>query len=433
MKRALLLAALIGCSGGPPPSAPATPVAEPTPPIPTREPETPAPTPTPTSRPAPASREDTDAVAGSVGALGADLYRELARQPGNLAISPASIATALAMTAGGARGETAVEMHRVLHVEGDPETRIAQLGRAMSALGTPREAYEIAVANRLFGERSAPFEQAFLDSTRARFGAPLEPVDFRSAAEAARTSINAWVAEQTRDRIRDLLPPRSLDTDTRLVLVNAIYFKGRWETEFDPQRTSDQPFHVAPTSTASVATMQRRGRYGYLEANGAHLLEIPYRGGELSMLVVLPDDPAALDAWAADAAHFVRPGALPTREVDVTLPRFRIDPPTSTALKETLRTLGMPLAFTAGADFTGIASPPDAGDRLRISEVFHKCFVEVNEEGTEAAAATAVVMARGGGRPPPVTEFHADRPFLFVVRDVASGLPLFLGRVSDPR
>ena len=408
----------------PAPAAPA-PVAAPAPASPVAEP------PPPVATPAGSFVEATNSFA-------MDLWAKVRVQSGNLAVSPASVWVALAMTHEGARGETADEMARVLRMPQDADAARADAARKLVAWNAAgRGALTLRVVNRLFGEKSFRFERAFLATTRTRWRAPLEPLDFRGGPEAARGRINGWVAQQTADRIRDLCPVGSVTGDTRLVLTNAVYFLGKWTTPFPYRGTHDEAFFVARGRGVSVPTMNQRSSLRYAEADGVQLLEMPYRGGDFAMTFVLPRaidgigalqdrlDAPTLATWIAN---------LQERVVRVTLPKFTIDPAQSLALSQVLRSLGMTHALDpATADFTGIANPPTPEDRLSISEVFHKTFVKVDEEGTEAAAATAVMMVRGGRSDPPALEFRADHPFLFFLRDTASGAILFAGRVTDPR
>jgi serpin B len=381
------------------------------------------------------SDEEAAVVGGSVRALTADLYARLAARPGNIAFSPASIAVALGMTSGGARAETAEEMNGVLHLGDDPDRTRNLLGRLQRLLprGGDAAPVEIAVANRLFGERTYTFQQAFLDWVAAEYAAPLEPVDFRNAFEPSRGRINAWVSEQTRGRIPVILPEGSLNDLTRLVLVNAIHFLGKWELEFPVRATTDRPFTVASGEEVPVPTMEVIGSFGLMRFDGAAVLELPYRGRELSMLVVLPPEGTAPREWAT-ADNLAALGAISRGNVQVRLPRFTIDPSEPSRLDDHLRALGMPRAFDAQrAQFEGIGDPENPDEKLYIFAVFHRAFVKVDEEGTEAAASTAVVMAARGGRPTGPPLFWANRPFLFLLRENATGLILFAGRVDDPR
>lgn len=369
----------------------------------------------------------------STNALAFDLWAELRRAPGNQVVSPASIALALDMTFAGARGETAEQMARVLHAD-DPEALHAAAARALASWNDPeRETYTLAVANRLFGERSLTFEPSFLALTGQRYGAPLEPLDLLGDPEGSRVHINQWVEEQTRERIRDLIPQGALE-DSALVLTNAIYFLADWETPFEPNLTRDAEFFAEGARSVRVPTMHRTGEMRYGEADGVQVLELPYRGDELAMTIVLPREREGLSAVEAqlDAARFESwIGSLEARRVELALPKLRLAPE-STSLSDVLRALGMPRAFTRDADFSGMVSPPRPA--LYLADVFHEAFIEVDEKGTEAAAATAAVIALTSARVEPEAPipFRAEHPFLLFVRDVQSGAILFMARVSSP-
>jgi serpin B len=376
-------------------------------------------------------------LARSSNQLGFDLHRSLRAQPGNLVFSPASVFVALVMPWSGARGATAAEMGRVLHLDGPPDSVLPAARGLLEGLESAGGGNTLRVANRLYAERSYTFERVYLDRMAA-LGAPTERVDFRGAFDAVRGVINAWVSQQTADKIKDLLPSGALTTDTRLVLVNAIYLLASWEHPFGAGATRPAPFHVGGTTARDVPTMHRVETFGYAELPGLKVLDLPYAGGALVMTVLLPAERAGLTELegridATQLAGWTR--ALQPERVSVALPKFKVDPARPLALSQELKRLGMPLAFDRRrADFTGIAAPPDPDDRLVVSEVFHKAFVNVDEKGTEAAAATAVVMPRAAGmrmQPDPKT-FVADHPFLFLIRDTRSGLVLFLGRVVDP-
>lgn len=383
----------------------------------------------------PLTDEEAAALAGSINGFAADFFPHLAAGTTNAAFSPASLAIALGMTSAGARTETAEEMSRVLHLGDDPDRTRELLGRLQRLLprGGDNAPIEIFVANRLFGEQSYVFERPFLDLVATQFAAPLEPVDFRSAFEPARTRINAWVSEQTRGRIPLILPEGALDDLTRLVLVNAICFKGSWAIEFDEEATTPRPFTLADGSQVDVPTMGRSGRFGFARRGGAEVLELPYRGGELSMVVVLPPEGAPPDGWAT-AEHLAALGSIPETLVHVRLPRFTIDAAVPRDLKEDLAALGMPRAFECdAAQFEGIGNPPDPTEHLYLGAVYHEAFVVVDEKGTEAVAATSVVGQARGGPPGGPQVFWANRPFLFFLREQRTGLILFAGRVGDPR
>ena len=365
-----------------------------------------------------------------------DLYRALKAEPGNFTFSPASISIALTMPWSGARGATATQMAATLHLAGPPDTVVPAAGALLRGLNQPGRTGTLRVANRLFVEKSYPLEPAFLTRMSA-FEAPAEAVDFRHAPDPARVHINQWAAQQTANRIRDLVPPGAITDQTRLALVNAVYLLADWLEPFTKEATRPQPFYAAGR-THDVPTMHQVKSFGYTEAPGVQVMEMRYQGDELAMDVILPtarDGLAALEQQldATRVAGWL--DALKPEKLVVSLPKFTIDPPRPIALAEELVALGMKDAFDRErADFTGIANPPHPDDRLVVSQVFHKAFVKVDEKGTEAAAATAVVMVRAGSAAPVSRpkEFVADHPFLFLIRDLRSGLILFLGRVSDP-
>ena len=416
------------------PRANDTPARPPILPEPATPPE-PAPPPPPS-----VSTEEAHTVATAANQFATDFWAKIRSRGGNLVVSPASIWVALAMTHVGARGPTADEMGRVLHMPADPEATRRAAGALLAGWNDPaRTTYTLRVANRLFGERTIHLEPPFVATMQSVFRAPLEPMDFKGAAEASRTRINGWVEQTTQNRIRDLLPVASLDALTRLVLVNAVYFLAHWETPFESEATSNQPFWVNGTTSASVPTMHEHGYLRYAEDASVQVLQLPYEGGDLAMMFVLPRARNGLGGVEAtlDAATIDRwQQALAPTDLNVALPKFTIDPPDALSLADVLGSMGMPLAFDRDrADFNGMAVPPTPAERLYISKVFHKAFVKVDERGTEAAAATAVVMAAAGAAAPsePPKEFRADHPFLFLLRDVRSGVILFAGRVNQPR
>jgi serpin B len=440
MRTWTMLAIVIGGMACETKPRPAEPPVKPSPPIPAvvadaaPPPPTTLPPPGPAAAPLPA---EAAPLATASNAFGFDLWSRVRATPGNLVISPASISTALAMTWGGAKGPTSAEMKKALRLDLDPDAAMIGWGKLATALQDRSRSLQLRIANRLFGEQSYQFEAAYLEKTRAAYGAPLEPLDFVKAPEPSRAHINKWVEDQTEQRIKDLLPPRSIVADTRLVLVNAIYFLADWQDQFEKQQTTQQPFTIAPGRTQPAMLMRRRGAYRMARADGVAVLELPYAGGDAAMLVVLPDRVDGLPAVekALDAARLTAwTQALADQQVQVWLPRFVVDPPAAMELAKPLKALGMARAFDrARADFTAIANPPRPEDRLYVGAVFHKAFVKVDEKGTEAAAATAVVMPRATGMAPPVPEFKADHPFLFFIVDKASGLVLFMGRVAEPK
>jgi len=368
------------------------------------------------------------------------LYGQLRQRPGNLFFSPFSIRTALGMTHAGARGETAMQMQKVLCISSSdeaPDAALAETVRRLNAAGGGE--YTMAVANSLWGQRGAPLQPAFLDLITQCYSGTMNLVDFHRGAEAARVMMNQWVEDTTRQKIRELIPPGGVDADTRLVLVNAVYFKGIWVQQFAKAATRDALFHLEGGGTVQAPMMHQQQDVRYVHSSGYQAVDLSYRGVDVSLLVLLPDRKDGLrNLEETLSASMLRDcvAHMDTHEVELFLPRFKISWGTVDA-RDQLTALGMPLAFERfRADFSGInGREPPHEDSLFISAVFHKAIVEMNEEGTEAAAATAVMMPQPGCRPaipPRVPLFRADHPFLFAIRDRKSGAILFLGRMADP-
>ncbi|HEX4966314.1 MAG TPA: serpin family protein [Thermoanaerobaculia bacterium] len=396
------------------------------------------PAPAPPSRVEPPPAEAVRQIAQSSNAFGFDFYQRLRQKPGNLVMSPASITTSLAMAWGGARGETAAQMQKVLHLQGTAGEVMATSGQLVRSLQDPSGLVVFRVANQLFGEKTFHLVPAFRDQTAAAYGAPVELLDFKKAPEKSRVHVNQWVEDKTSHRVKDLIPPGAVSEETRLVLVNAIYFLGDWEKPFERNATYQAPFFLTATEKKDVPTMRGGDYLRLAQADGVTAVELPYEGRQLSMLFLVPDKvdglaavESALDAKKLDTLV----SAMKRQDVWLELPKFEVNPGDSLSLGDDLKEMGMPLAFDRQkADFTGIADPPDPADRPVLAKVFHKAFVRVDETGTEAAAASASLDVRGGagaGLEPP-HEVKVNRPFLFLIRDNASGLVLFLGRVTDP-
>ena len=378
------------------------------------------------------------ALGAGISAFAVDLFAAFKKQErGNLFISPYSIAAALSMTNAGARGNTQAELTRALHLpqsggHAEMGALIAELN-ASTRNGQPR-GFRLAVANRLFGARGAKFLPDFLAVNASQYGAPLEQLDFMNALEPSRKTINQWVEQRTENRIQELIPAGQLTKDARLVLVNAIYFRSDWAMPFVKPFTKDAPFHIAADKKVTAQLMLRIGEFPYYEEAGKlQVAELPYTGDELSMLVLLPAEKVGLDAFESSlSVENIQKwtAALAPRSVKLQLPRFKLTWGVKNVIPQ-LSELGIHDAFVyRKADFSGM----DGGNSLIISLVLHKAFVDVNEEGTEAAAATAVVTAPGGA-PPAVQqpkEFKADRPFIFLIRHKPSGATLFIGRVTNP-
>ena len=358
-----------------------------------------------------------------------ELFAEINSQAGNLFFSPFSISSALAMAYVGARSETQVQMARTFHFSTDKDVFLEssrQLGKEIEKVHKEGHV-QLATANAIWSHKRYKLEKDYLSTVKKTFGVRAKTVDFGDS-QKARSRINQWVEDQTREKIRDLIAEGVLNDLTRMVLVNAIYFKGDWITPFDPNLTGQAPFHVSPEKEVEAAMMTIKGRFRAAGTRDAQILELPYAGGGLSMLIVLPREITGLAKCESDLklenlAKWLND--LQETEVEVTLPRFKLDFPFR--LDDTLRAMGLTDAFTDRADFSGM----DASRELYIGAVLHKAFVAVNEQGTEAAAATAVVMQTKMMAFPPVV-FRADHPFLFLIREHATGSILFIGRMYDP-
>ncbi len=377
--------------------------------------------------------QPTTTVAPAVAASNAftgDLYGALRAQEGNLFLSPASISISLAMVEAGARGGTEAEMVKTLHLPPNTPAIHESFGALVRRLKDDASGCELRTANALWAQQGYPFLDSYRRVVQDMYNAQASEADFARAAESVRKIINDWTAGQTNARIRDLIPSGLLNANTRLVLVNAIYFKGLWESPFKPDLSEDAPFQLEPEQTVQVRMMRQKGNFKYGETDTMQLLEMPYVGGRIAMAILLP---RAVDGLPALEQQFnstaLQDWLSRARKVEtaVSIPKFRME--SSFSLNDTLIALGMPLAFSMKADFSGMADDDKA---LFLSAVVHKAFVEVNEEGTEAAAATGAAVAVKSSVPRPPKIFNADHPFLFIMRDTDTGAILFLGRVMNP-
>ena len=380
-----------------------------------------------------------DLVAGN-SAFAFDLYYALSAEDGNLFYSPYSISLALAMTYAGARGETERQMANTLHFTLSQDRLhsafngldLELASRGEGAQGTDEEGFRLNIVNALWGQEDFEFLPEFLDLVAENYGAGLKLLDFVNAAEDSRIVINDWVSEQTEGRIEDLIPQDVIDELTRLVLTNAIFFNAAWLNPFTENQTKDGAFHLLDGGEVTVPMMKQTASFGLAQGDGYQALELPYDGGELSMVVLLPDTgrfegfESSLDA---DLVRTITEGLVPTR-LALTMPKFELE--SAFSLADTLGAMGMPVAFTSfgpctpeTADFSGMTGTCE----LFITEIVHKAFVSVDEAGTEAAASTAVVMRILSQPRKSVT---IDRPFVFLIRDIETGAILFVGRVADP-
>lgn len=363
-----------------------------------------------------------------------ELYAKLRAEKGNLFLSPYSISTALAMTYEGAKGETASQMAHVLHFPSSMgrEQIGSAFGRIIRNLNERgrKGAYTLTVANALWGQKGYGFLKEYLKSVETNYDGRLSEVDFVNAAETARKTINTWVEKQTKEKIKDLIPTGVLDHMTRLVLTNAIYFKGNWASKFKKDQTKDAPFTLADGSEIQTPMMNQTGKFDYMETETFQGLELPYVKNELSMIILLPKAKDGLDELEKSLTGenlSLWMGKLFSREVVVSIPKFKAT--SQFGLASTLGSMGMKDAFSDKADFSGMDGRKD----LFISAVIHKAYVDVNEEGTEAAAATGVAMRLSSLGPSETAVFLADHPFVYLIRDNRSGCILFLGRLMNPK
>ncbi|MBN2336886.1 serpin family protein [Candidatus Bathyarchaeota archaeon] len=352
-----------------------------------------------------------------------DLYGRYSVGGDNVFYSPYSISTALSMTYEGARGVTAEEMQMVFHWSDDASIRRPGAAKVYNVLNGRDRLYSLHTANALWMQDGYPFKEDYVDAVKDFYGGEANILDYSDPAEAA-DIINGWVEDRTNDKIKDLFSPEAL-VGARLVLTNAIYFKGDWVRQFDEEKTSKSDFHVTATETVEADMMRlREERFNYTDAGGCQVLELPYKGNDLSMIIVLPkgNDIQAFEGGLTLERYREWVSELRSTDMNIFLPKFRLE--TEYEMGNDLIAMGMPTAFSGGADFSGMS---DGG--LFISKVIHKAYVDVNEEGTEAAAATGVVMKESA---PMLEVFRADHPFIFVIQDRGTGLVLFMGRVTDP-
>jgi serine protease inhibitor len=387
--------------------------------------------PKPTEKRQPALKEQVAGVVEANNRFGFDLYQRLRSDQGNLFFSPASISMALAMIYAGAADKTELEMAKVLHFS-MPKAQLNEGMRGLRISWNTKDAqqgFRLDVANRLWGQEGCHFLPEFLRVTRADYGAELEQLDFRSAVEQARRTINAWVENQTARKITSLIPSAAAIKDARLVLTNVVYFKGKWQKPFDKGRTQNQDFQLSVDHKIQAQTMITADYFRYTHVEGLQLLDLRYGDGNISMVVLLPEfgklsqleerlSPANLQAWTE---------RLESQEVIVYLPKFKTT--SKFHLSDTLRSMGMVSTFDlAAASFSGMT-----GDKgLCISAMIHEALIDVNEEFSEAIAATAGAAVGSPDEPKPPPVFRADHPFVFLIRDNRTGAILFLGRIVDP-
>jgi serpin B len=379
---------------------------------------------------APAQSATAKDAGQAINAFALDLYNQARSEPGNIFFSPYSISGCMAMAYAGAKTTTAEEIAGVMHYACGQN--IHPGFKALNETLNQAAAFgdiELNIANSLWAEQSFDFYHQYLELVKINYANALEKVDFKHDYEQVRIRINSWVEEKTKRRIKDLLPGGSLNDQAHLVLTNAIYFKGKWAAEFKKEDTKDMPFYLTPDNPINATMMTQNREYAYKETNDVQILALPYRGEKLSMVVILPKEKNGINAVenALDSGKLNDLITLPdSRKVIVYLPKFKTAP--EIPLKKSLVSLGMKETFSnTRADFSGMANVEKGV--LYIGDIFHKAFVEVNEEGTEAAAATGEALMHTDSES---VFFQADHPFIFVIKDNTTNTILFMGRVSDP-
>jgi serpin B len=399
-------------------------------------------TPTPTQT---ASANDITTLVEGNTRFAFDLYQQLKAGDGNLFFSPYSISTALAMTYTGARGETEKQMAGTLDFTLAQEKLHAaffQLNedfnqRAKATVMVPKgdtseqkqiDAFRLNITNGLWGQKGYNFLAAFRDVLKAYYGSGLQTLDFIKQPEESRLAINKWASDQTEGRVKDIIPPGGIDTLTRLVLANAIYFKANWLNEFYKEATKDGAFYLLDGSSVTAQMMHQNGHYSYMEGDNYQAIRLPYLGEEFGMTILLPKDGQFEDFESSLNTQTLKDinAQMTKQRVELTIPKFKFE--AFYQLNDVLANMGMAAAFTSAADFSGMTGNRD----LYIGSVLHKTFVSVDEKGTEAAAVTVVIMAGTSAPPPQNTEFKADRPFIFLITDIKTGSVLFIGRVLNP-
>jgi serpin B len=376
-----------------------------------------------------ATIEGVNAVVNANNQFAFEFYSELNKnEQGNLFFSPYSISTALAMTYEGAKGKTAEEMQAVFHFP-EESVRKPNFARIYNQLNKEDKKYELSTANALWAQQDFKFLDEYFNTTERYYGGKATNLDFIGETEKSRQTINSWVEEQTNNKIKDLIPNGQINSMTRLVLTNAIYFKGTWVYQFDKKDTREMDFKITPDNIVKTPIMyldNDDAKFNYTETDDLQILEMPYEGEEISMLILLPkENLESLEELNAEKLAEYK-NMLTEQEVTIYLPKFTFD--TKYRLNDQLKQMGMPTAFSSeAADFSGMTGNRD----LFISFVIHQAFVDVNEEGTEAAAATAVGMELTSARP--TNTFLADHPFIFIIQQKDTGNILFMGRVTDPR
>jgi len=361
-----------------------------------------------------------------------ELYNQYKDTNDNVFFSPYSISSALQMTYEGARGQTAEEMKSVFHFPKENQIRIGSFAKLYEQINPQNASYQLSTANALWAQKDYSFDQNYLKTVETYYHGKTTNLDFANQLEESRITINQWVSDRTAQKIPELFAPGSLDPLTRLVLTNAVYFRGKWATPFEKEATREKDFATLNGTKTKCQMMNKQKNYNYTETADYQVLELPYENSDLSMIAILPQDGKMASVEnSLTAQNFATiKNVLKTELVNVSLPKFKFD--TSYNMNEALSTMGMPAAFNPEtADFSGMTGKCD----LYIGLVIHKAYIDVYEEGTEAAAATGVAMIRATATPmaqPQPKIFNADHPFIFAITHNNTGAILFIGKVNDP-
>ncbi len=357
-----------------------------------------------------------------------DFFKQVSvEEKGNIFFSPFSLSTAMGMTYAGSKGVSQDQIAKVFHFASNSNKFHKQQGDAIKQLNSKVGSVQLNIVNTLWAEKTYPFKKSYNKLIKSAYSASVKPMDFINKFEESRLTINENIYKTTNEKIKDLLPSKSLNSLTRLVLTNAIYFKGDWKTKFKKEKTSDSNFFITAQNVVKCKMMGLKSKFDYYEDSMIQAIELPYAGDNFSMIIILLSTKLSLDEFTAsltsDSLESILKG-FNNQEINILIPKFKLS--NGYQLKSILSKMGMPQPFTDDADFSGMTS----SNNLKVSDVFHKAFIEVNEQGTEAAAATAVVITmKSIGHD---TFFIANRPFLFLIKEKSTGTILFMGRIVDP-
>ncbi len=372
--------------------------------------------------------QETDKASGGNNQFTMELYHQLRKEPVNMFYSPLSISSAFAMTYAGAKGETANQLKQTLHFGPNNENFHAQYANLNKLLNKEKDHLSLSLANAVWLQTGLEVQRDFSETITQHYGAGLKRTSFTDDPAGSQEKINQWVAEKTHDKINDLLPRSAIKRSTQMILVNALYFKGAWQTPFKKEQTKEDTFYVFEKCVTKAQMMNQKITTGYYEDKLAHVVELPYKGGDVSFMLLVPKKRFDILSVEQHFDHDVYQEYLEKMQqtrVDLSMPKFKMS--RTYSLAEPLQKLGMVLPFTSNADFSGMTDQT----KLMIDKVLHKTYIDVNEEGTEAAAATAITMVKTSL----VTnkaKVNADHPFLFLIKDNKTNAILFMGRIMDP-